>query len=218
MSERLPASAILLAAGQGTRMGGGKLLLPLGEATVIERSVQGFINAGMSEVIVVVGNYALAVQHTLRNYPVRFAFNPDPQSEMMDSIRYGLQILEPHRFAAFLISPADMPLIQPETIRQVTIALLQSDKLIAVPTHHSRRGHPVAFHQQLYETVLTFQSHQGIRQLVHGQPESVLLVEVDDEGITTDIDSWDDYRRALQLWAKRCGIVDNRHPTFVGAE
>lgn len=207
MSEPLPVAAVVLAAGQGSRMGGGKLLLPLGDTTVIERAVQSFLDTQIADITVVVGNYALALQHALRNYPVRFAFNPDPQSEMIDSIRCGLRALDPNGMDAFLVTPADMPLIQPETIRRVVTALLQSDKSIAVPTYLGRRGHPIAFHRSLYERVLTFQSHQGIRPLVHGHPEQVLLVEVEDEGVVMDIDSWDDYRKALQIWMKRKGNI-----------
>ncbi len=206
MLEPLPVAAVMLAAGQGSRMGGGKLLLPLGETTAVGRTVRSFQDAKVKEIIVVTGNYAFAVRHALRNRPVRFAFNPDPNSEMIDSIRCGLRELNPQHIEAFLITPADMPLIQPETIRCVATALLQSDKSIAVPTYLGRRGHPVAFRASLYETVLTFQSPQGIRPLVHGQSEKVLTVEVDDEGVVTDMDGWDDYRRLLYLWAKRSGM------------
>jgi len=198
-----PVAAILLAAGQGSRMGGGKLLLPIGDATVVERAAKSLIDVPVADLIVVVGTYGLAIKRQLSNFPARFVFNPDPSSEMAESIRCGLKIVDPASVEAFLVLPADMPLVLPETIRLLVDSLLASDKLIAVPVFQGRRGHPVIFRSNLYETVLNFRSPQGIRPLVHGDPSKVLLVEVDDEGVIADLDNWDDYRRLLKLWERR---------------
>ncbi|MFA0784956.1 nucleotidyltransferase family protein [Fervidibacter sacchari] len=198
-----PIAAILLAAGQGSRMGGGKLLLPIGDATVVERAAKSLIDVPVADLIVVVGTYGLAIKRQLSEFPVRFVLNPDPSSEMAESIRCGLKIVDPASVEAFLVLPADMPLVLPETIRLLVDSLLASDKLIAVPVFQGRRGHPVIFRSNLYETVLNFRSPQGIRPLVHGDPSKVLLVEVDDEGVIADLDNWDDYRRLLKLWERR---------------
>jgi molybdenum cofactor cytidylyltransferase len=198
-----PVAAILLAAGQGSRMGGGKLLLPIGDATVVERAAKSLIDVPVADLIVVVGTYSLAIKRQLSDFPARFVLNPDPSSEMAESIRCGLKIVDPASVEAFLVLPADMPLVSPETIRFLVDSLLASDKSIAVPVFQGRRGHPVVFRSSLYETVLNFRSPQGIRPLVHGDPSKVLLVEVDDEGVIADLDNWDDYRRLLKLWERR---------------
>lgn len=207
-----PVAAIVLAAGQGSRMGGGKLLLPLGDTTVIESTVQSLLSVPVSDLTVVVGVYGAAIQYLLRGLPVKFAFNPDPSSDMAESIRCGLRSINPADAEAFLILPADMPLVLPETIGKLVASLLKSDKPIAVPVFRNRRGHPVVFRMNLYERVLTFRSPQGIRPLVHGDPSQILIVEVDDEGVISDLDSWDDYRRLLNLWAKR------RNPAQLGGD
>lgn len=199
----LSVAAIVLAAGQGSRMGGRKLLLPIGDFTVVELTVQSLLSVPVKDLVVVTGFYGVAIEHQLREFPVRFAFNPDPSSDMAESIRCGLKVVNPADFEAFLVMPADMPLVLPETVRTLVASLLDSDKSIAVPVFRNRRGHPVVFRSNLYERVLTFRSPQGIRPLVHGDPSRVLLVEVDDEGVVADLDSWDDYRRLLKLWEQR---------------
>ena len=204
----LPAAGIVLAAGQGTRMGGGKLLLPLGDKTVIERTVASLWQGGISDIVVVVGPYGLLLQRVLRALPVRFAYNFDLASDMAESLRRGLRLIEPTRFAAFCVLPGDMPLVHPATVHRVVTALLASDRPIAVPVFRNRRGHPVVFRSELYERVLTFRSPQGIRPLVHGDPTQVLLVEVDDEGVIADLDSWEDYRALLRLWAQSQGMTE----------
>lgn len=208
----LPVTAIVLAAGQGSRMGGGKLLLPLGDKTVIEQTVQSLFSVTISDLVVVIGVYGLAIKHQLRKFPIRFAFNPEPSSDMLESIRCGLRIVNPDDIEAFLLLPADIPLVLPETVRTLVISLFGSDKSIALPSFHNRRGHPVVFRSSLYEQVLKFRSPQGIRPLVHGDPSQILLVEVEDEGVIADLDNWDDYRRLLKLWAKR------RNPTHLGGD
>lgn len=204
MSERFSVAAVVLAAGQGSRMGGGKLLLPVGEKTVIERTVMTLLEGGVSEVIVVTGSYTLAVQRALQAYPVRFAFNPHLASEMIDSFQIGLREIEPGRVHAFLMALGDQPLIRPETVSLLLSEFLgQREKMIAVPIYRGRWGHPVVFHVRLYETALTFRSEEGLRPLVRGKPEGVLRVPVNDEGVIMDLDSWDDYRKVLCLWMRR---------------
>ncbi len=201
--QPLPVAAIVLAAGQGSRMGGGKLLLPLGDATVIERTVQSLMAVPVKDLVVVLGIYEAAIKHQLLKFPVRFAVNLDPSSEMSESIRCGLRSLNPTDFEAFLILPADIPLVLPETIRKFVVAFLGSDKPIALPIFRNRLGHPVIFRSSFYERVRNFRSPQGIRPLVRGDPSQILLVEVDEEGVNADLDNWDDYRRLLSFWAKK---------------
>lgn len=202
-SQPIPIAAIVPAAGQGSRMGGGKLLLPVGDATVVERTVQSLLEVPVADLVVVIGTYGLAVKHQFQKLPVRLVVNPVSSSEMLDSIKCGLKVIDPKGIDAFLVLPADMPLVLPKTVRQLVSALLNSDKPIAVPVFKGRRGHPVVFRSELYEQVLNFQSPQGIRPLVHGGAFQILQVEVDDEGVIADLDSWDDYRRILKLWWER---------------
>ncbi|MCS7265135.1 MAG: nucleotidyltransferase family protein [Armatimonadetes bacterium] len=201
--QPLPIAAIVLAAGQGSRMGGGKLLLPLIDSTVIERTVQNFLSVPVSDLVVVIGVYGLAIKSRLQRFPIRFAFNLDPLSDMAESIRCGLKIINPAEIKAFLIMPADMPLVLPETIRKIIVSLLKGDKAIALPVFQNRRGHPVVFRSNFYEKVLNFRSPQGIRPLVHDDPSQVLLIEVEDEGVILDLDNWDDYRWLLKLYSQR---------------
>lgn len=211
-AQTLPVTAIVLAAGQGSRMGGGKLLLPLGDSSVIEQTVKSMLSVPVRDLVVVTGVYKAAIEFRLRKFPLKFAFNPAPSSDMAESIRCGLKIVNPREIEAFLIMPADMPLVLPETVRKLVNSLLDSDKPVCVPVFRNRRGHPVAFRTNFYERVLNFRSHQGIRPLVYGDPHQVLLVEVDDEGVTADLDNWDDYRRLLKLWAQR------RNPAQTGGD
>src|SRR6516162_640258 len=75
-------AAILLAAGRSRRMGAFKPLLPFGKQSVIEHCIQTLRRAGIDRIVVVLGHRAEDLRELLRNAPVCFALNPDPDTEM----------------------------------------------------------------------------------------------------------------------------------------
>src|SRR4030095_4790685 len=88
-------SAILLAAGQSKRMGRPKMLLPWGEATIIEQVITTFLNAGVEDLIVVTGGAREQVESLISQYPVKKIYNNDyVAGEMLSSIQCGLRIMQ----------------------------------------------------------------------------------------------------------------------------
>ena len=84
-------AAILLAAGQSKRMGAFKPLLPFGDRTVIESCIDYLRRGGVQTIVVVVGPHAEAIRDKLKDLPIQFAINPDPESEMGASIACGVR-------------------------------------------------------------------------------------------------------------------------------
>src|SRR5919198_358687 len=85
-------AAVLLAAGRSRRMGAFKPLLPFGGVSVVEACVESLREAGVREVVVVVGHRAEEVRAALDGLPfVRFAVNDQPGSEMGVSIARGVE-------------------------------------------------------------------------------------------------------------------------------
>src|SRR6185295_2409316 len=91
-------TAIILAAGQSTRMGSPKMLLPWGKTTVIEHVISVFENAGIDDILVVTGAAQAQVEDILaecrKRHPVRSVYNKNYASgEMLSSIQCGLRYL-----------------------------------------------------------------------------------------------------------------------------
>src|SRR5262245_9733661 len=105
-------AAILLSAGQSKRMGAFKPLLPFGDSTVIESSINYLRQGGIDNIVVVVGHRANEVRHHLTGHALTYAVNPDPSSEMGASIALGVRAL-PTAAAATLITLVDHPAIPP---------------------------------------------------------------------------------------------------------
>ena len=160
-------AAILLAAGQSKRMGAFKPLLPFGEKTVIESCIDYLQGGGVETIVVVLGHRAEAIREKLKHLPVRFALNPDPESEMGESIACGVRELPPD-CQATLIAPTDYPAIPSE----VVVALINSwrtrrAKLLA-PKYEGRGGHPVlvdlCFREQLLSLDPRTRSARAVRR------------------------------------------------------
>src|SRR6266446_4177419 len=111
----MSVAAILLAAGQSKRMGAFKPLLPFGEKTVIECCIDYLRRGGVETIVVVLGHRAEAIREKLKDLRVRFALNPDPDSEMSASIACGVREL-PADCQATLIAPSDYPAIPSDVV------------------------------------------------------------------------------------------------------
>lgn len=108
--------------------------------------------------------------------------------------------------AGWLVLPGDLPLVQPATLRAVAAALAHS--AVAAPVYRGERGHPVGFAAQCLPELRAVAGEQGAAAVVrrHAQHGGVRAVEVDDEGVVTDIDTVHDLARAERILAERKDI------------
>ena len=188
-------SAILLAAGQSSRMGAFKPLLPFGNKTVIECCIDYLRKGGVDTIVVVLGHRAEEVRARLVNHDVSFAFNPDPTSEMGASIAAGIQQL-PESAKATLIALTDHPAVPATVVKTVVEAWTNGARLV-IPTWQNRGGHPVLVDLSFKPEVLTLTS-SGLRALFQNHRDEVRRIEVDSPFIARDMDTWDDYRALHQ--------------------
>lgn len=189
-------SAVLLAAGESRRMREFKQLLPLGEKTFVEHCVDNLLTSRVDEVLVVVGHRASEVRRVIANRHVRFLYNPDYRSGMASSIKCGVQALA-EITQAFVIALVDQPQISTEAINLVIETYERSRPVIVIPSCEGRNGHPVLLDFSLREEILTMDSTQGLRQVIHAHSSEIVRVEVGDRKILEDCDLPEDYERML---------------------
>ena len=85
--------AIVLAAGQSRRMGKQKLLLPYGGRSVIRHIVDQVAAASPRRLLVIVANDRVAIEREVVGTPATIVVNPDPDGDMLSSVRTGLRAL-----------------------------------------------------------------------------------------------------------------------------
>jgi len=181
-------SAIVLAAGESKRMGKPKLMLPLDKGTILEQTIDNFLNSEVDEVITVLGYRAKEMGKLIASRPVKIATNPAYRRGMSTSIAAGLSMVS-DKSRAVMLGLADQPFIYSETINQLLAAFGAQKKGIAVPVHQGRRGHPVIFAIKYKEELLGLKGDVGGRDIIGHHPDDVLEVTVNCEGINIDIDT-----------------------------
>jgi CTP:molybdopterin cytidylyltransferase MocA len=168
--------AIVLAAGEGQRMGGPKALLPIGDGTFLSRACRLFARPGIASVVAVLGAEAERVR-SAAGIPaeVTVAVNGRWREGMLTSVWVGLDAAEALGAEAILLHPVDNPFVAPATIDAV-LAAVAAGAEIAVPSHAGRRGHPAGFARPSWPALRAAPKDQGARAVLAQDPGRVVHV------------------------------------------
>jgi nicotine blue oxidoreductase len=208
-------AGILLAAGEGSRLGRPKALVELGGQTLAERGVAMLREGGADPVLVVTGAapLSMATIHTV--------YNPEWRSGMGSSLAAGLRALdrepldrepldqepldrEPDASSgAAVIALADQPLVGAEAVRRL-IAVYRHGAAVAVATYGGKPRNPVLIAREHWPAVLELATGDiGARPFLRAHPELVALVECGDTGSPDDIDTPEDLERVASVTTAR---------------
>jgi molybdenum cofactor cytidylyltransferase len=194
------AGAVVLAAGEASRFGGRKLLMPFGDTTVIGCVVSALEEAGIDPVVVVVGAEPAGIERALARSGAQVVSNPDPGRGMFSSVRVGVAAL-PDRVERFLVALADQPRVRADHIARILDAHERRPGGIAIPTHGGKRGHPVVFDGRYRREVLAGGDDRSLRDIIHAHSGDILDVEIPSDAVIRDIDTPEQYedeqRRSL---------------------
>ena len=189
-------SAVILAAGFSSRLKDFKPLLPLGEMTLLERTVRLFQQNGIRDTRVVVGHRAEDLFPLLQSSGARWVLNESYREGMFSSVIAGISRLEVDREAFFLL-PVDTPLVRPRTIRDLLEAYPRTGQHILYPTFQGRRGHPPLIATAFVEEIRLWKGDGGLRSFLGQYENESLEEEVADQYILRDVDTAEDYRELV---------------------
>ena len=192
-------AALLLAAGESSRMGGPKALLPWRGTTLLNYQVSTLRQAGLSPIIVVLGHGAQELEPHLKGAPgVKLVFNPRYRRGKTTSIKAGLEVLCASEMEAILVLNVDQPRTL-ETIAAIVGEHRRNAPLITIPTYRGKSGHPVVFSVALLEELMEIsEDTQGLKAVTHGHKEDTRHVEIDSSEVLLDLNTEEDYRCALE--------------------
>jgi molybdenum cofactor cytidylyltransferase len=191
--------AIVLAAGKSTRMGRPKATLPLNAGTFLSRIVRTFHEAGVGDVVIVVGHEAEAIVASLSDADVRarFTLNPDYESGQLSSLLRGLDAVDTPEVAGALVTLVDVPLVTAATVHAVVNRYQATHAPIVRPTRGAEHGHPVLIDRSLFHPLRLADPRGGAKAIVRAHASRDGDVAVDDDGAFLDIDTMDEYRRVI---------------------
>jgi molybdenum cofactor cytidylyltransferase len=194
---------IVLAGGKSSRMGRPKALLPIGSSgeTFFDRVTRTLLEAGIQDVIVVVGADAEAIRAAARpRSGVRIVDNPDYDEGQLTSLLAGLRAIDAAHATAALMTLIDVPLVSAATVRTLIAAQRERGAPVVRPVSNGRHGHPVIFGRELFGELQRADPSQGAKPVVRAHAADMIEVAIDDEGAFTDIDTREDYERFIGAW------------------
>ncbi len=195
--SRMTIGAVLLAAGAGRRMGGRpKALLELGGVPLVLRQLIALSDAGVDELVIVLGHHAEHILPVVEHFPLTVVYNPRPEDGQVSSQRLGLAALTPS-LDAVLVALADQPLINAEDITSLLGAFKKRPEgtAVVVPRVAGEAGNPVIFSAAVREQILAGGGNVGCRQWRAANPQSVYHFDSDTDRFIVDVDTLDDIER-----------------------
>jgi molybdenum cofactor cytidylyltransferase len=194
--------AVVLAAGESSRMGRPKALLPIEGVRFIERIVTALKATKVGNILVVFGHNAEEMRQKVNDLPVTILVNKGYKGGQLSSLQTAIREIESNAdfgvVDGILIHLVDHPYLNSKLVNHMIDRFYESGKIIVVPRCRGRRGHPVIFSRSLFGELLNAPLDQGAKIVVHSHRDETLEIDTEDEGVTIDIDTPEEYRRLVE--------------------
>ena len=192
-------SAVILSAGESSRMGRPKALLPIDGETFIEKIVGALKKTSVGRIIVILGHNAAEMKQRIEPLPVEILHNPDYKLGQLSSLQVALRRLEKEADCdGVLVHLVDHPYLDAKLVETLMERFLTSGKLIVLPRYKGKHGHPVIFSRRLFPELLSAPMEQGAKAVVNAHRGDTLEIDTENEGITLDIDTPELYRQHVK--------------------
>lgn len=191
---------IILAAGEGKRMGKVKLTLPLGDKQLIEWVLQAVKLAPLDKYFLVVRPEDKEMIKIGESWGAEIVLNPEYRSGMSSSIRKALDQISSEVVEGIFILLGDQPLINPSIIYKMLKAFIPGKREIVVPFYKDKQGNPVLFDNYWKEELMKLSGDVGGRVLIKAHPERIKRIKIPDESIFIDIDREEDYLKIKSIF------------------
>ncbi len=185
-------TAIILAAGESSRMGRPKALLEWRGQTLLERIIETTRDAGLVP-LVVLGAQAERLRAHLGNAEV--VFNEAWREGMGRSIARGATALDPSCERAFVLT-VDQPQVDAELLRELLAACSPEVDAAATRYTDGPLGPPVCFREQVFSTLRGLDGDEGARRFLRSGDWNVAQVRADGAGVDLDTpEQWKQFKR-----------------------
>ena len=186
-------TGLVLGAGGSRRLGRPKQLLPYGERTLLEHTVDTARECGFDQLVVPIGGAADEVRERVDLSGAEVVVNYDFGEGCSSSIAAALDTVDP-RCEVLVLMLGDQPGVTPQTVR----ALLEGrgDAPLAVCLYDDGRGHPLAFHREVFAALADLHGDKGVWRLLDERADEVVEVRIAGN-VPLDVDTPDDYQAVL---------------------
>ena len=187
-------SAIILAAGEGKRIGATKALLNWGNENLINYQINSLSHESITEKIVVVGSESEKVKKSILRNEIKIAENNDYLSGKTSSIKKGISYIGNDQNDILLIA-VDQPRTEDLINKVVNFHITNPlDKKISMPYKEGHGGHPIIFSNLFLDDLSKIKEESfGIREIIKNNSESIIRFKTTDFSSNIDINTSEDY-------------------------
>jgi len=191
--------AVVLSAGESSRMGRPKALLPIDGQTFIERIVAALKQTKVGKIIVILGHNARELEAKISHLPVQILINTDYKQGQLSSLQLAVRDLQADADCdGMLVHLVDHPYLAPALVQEMIRRFYETKKRIIVPRYHGKRGHPVIFSNTLFGELLSAPMAEGAKAVVNAHRAATLEIDTQEEGIAVDIDTPELYQQHVR--------------------
>ena len=186
--------AIILAAGESSRLGRPKQLLPFNGTTLIGNVLRAVLDSAVKPAVLVSGAHSELIKKEVGNQPILIVQNPGWRTGIASSIRTGIDTIlqtEP-LLSSVILLVSDQPFVTAELINHMIAEKTRSGKAIIACAYQDTLGTPVLFDRRYFKHLMDLKGQEGAKKLLSTFSKAVASVPFDKGEI--DIDTEEDYQ------------------------
>lgn len=180
-------------------MGSPKALLRIGKKTFLQHIIGILSNQNFKNIYVVLGAHMEEIKPSIERLPVNVIINEHWQDGQISSLIAGLDVIDENSSDGVLVWPVDHPLVTDSVVRKLIKAFDLNNDRIIIPTFRGKRGHPVIFPKHLFKHLRSASLDKGARVVVHQHADRITEIETDEEAVTINIDTPEDYKKYVTI-------------------
>ena len=190
-------ACLILAAGNATRMGGQKQLLPWKDTTLVGNMIEIASSVFEDDVFVVVGSGKNEIEKELLKFKVQSIFNPDWNEGIGTSIAFGVNILIAYDAVMMLL--ADQVFLNVNHLENMLeIFEMNTGSIIASNYKNIHKpAVPMLFAQNYFDQLIELKGENGAKKLLKNHERSVVQVDTGDDFI--DVDTPEEYEKYYEI-------------------
>jgi molybdenum cofactor cytidylyltransferase len=181
-------SALILAAGKGSRIGKPKLMLEINNKSFINVILERIKSAGIDDVICIVSGETY--EWAKKNITCNIVINPEPEKGMISSVYYGAMKLE--ICDGVIIIPVDHPYVEVDTYKFLIEEFNNNNDSIIKPRYEGKSGHPVLVPYETAKSVNKEDFSNGLKEVIKKSGRKQIYIDVNDKGILKNINTKED--------------------------
>jgi len=200
----METAAIILAAGNSSRMGKPKSLLPWPDRPLLEHQLCTLIKCEVDPIVVVLGSDKRHILSAIPSFPnVKFKSNPVPQMGRSHSIRLGIREISTSSSEQVIIVNVDQPLSTVLINRLIEAGNQNPNSALVLPKSHETISHPPLLRSHLYDELISLSEQSlGLRQIVDRFKSNAILVDIPDSEKAPHFNTPNEYKIALRNYLK----------------